>query len=159
FGYPLSEEFTEQTPEGAFVVQYFERQRFEFHAEKPAPYNVLLGRLGDAVLRDRGDDWFTFPKGTPQPNCQFFSETGHTVCGAFLSYWQSNGLADPSLNRYERSLQLFGFPLSEERTETNANGDTVTTQWFERGRFEYHEGKGVLLGLLAKEYSTNRGWR
>jgi thermitase len=159
FGYPLSEEFTEQTPEGAFVVQYFERQRFEFHAEKPAPYNVLLGRLGDAVLRDRGDDWFTFPKGSPQANCQFFSETGHTVCGAFLEYWQNNGLADPSLTRYERSLQLFGFPLSEERTETNANGDTVTTQWFERGRFEYHDGKGVLLGLLAKEYSTNRGWR
>ena len=159
FGYPLSEEFSEQTAEGTWTVQYFERQRFEYHAEKSAPYNVLLGRLGDSVLRDRGDDWFTFPKGSPQAGCQFFSETGHTVCGEFLRYWQNNGLNDPALNKYERSLQLFGFPLSEARTETNQNGDTVTTQWFERGRFEYHQGKGVLLGLLAKEYATNRGWR
>ena len=159
FGYPLSEEFTEQTAEGSFVVQYFERQRFEFHPEKAAPYNVLLGRLGDTVLRDRGEDWFTFPKGTPQNGCVFFRETGHTVCGEFLKYWQNNGLNDGALTKYQRSLQLFGFPLSEARTETNSNGDTVTTQWFERGRFEYHNDKGVLLGLLAKEYATTRGWR
>ena len=159
FGYPLSEEFTEQTAEGSFTVQYFERQRFEFHPEKAAPYNILLGRLGDSILRDRGDDWFTFPKGQPQAGCQYFAETQHTVCGEFLKYWQSNGLADPALDRYNRSLQLFGYPLSEPRTETNRNGDTVTTQWFERARFEYHEGKGVLLGLLAKEYASNRGWR
>ena len=44
-------------------------------------------------------------------------------------------------------------------TETNRDGATVTTQWFERGRFEYHEGQGVLLGLLAKEYANNRSWR
>ena len=50
-------------------------------------------------------------------------------------------------------------PLSEERVETNSEGATVTTQWFERARFEYHDGKGVLLGLLAKEYAGHRGWR
>lgn len=37
FGFPISEEFTEQTPEGSFTVQYFERQRFEFHPEKLHP--------------------------------------------------------------------------------------------------------------------------
>src|SRR3712207_7114943 len=40
-------EFEQQTPEGRFTVQYFERQRFELHPEKPRPYDVLLGRLGD----------------------------------------------------------------------------------------------------------------
>lgn len=159
FGYPLSEEFTEQTAEGSFTVQYFERQRFEYHPDQAAPYNVLLGRLGDSVLRDQGEDWFTFPKGSVQNDCMFFDQTGHTVCGEFLKYWQTNGLADPALSQYNRSLQLFGFPLSEPRTEVNSSGDTVTTQWFERARFEYHDGKGVLLGLLAKEYATTRGWR
>lgn len=159
FGFPLSEEHTEQTAEGAFLVQYFERQRFEFHPEKAAPYNVLLGRLGDSVLRDGNRDWFTFPKGAPQNGCRFFQETQHTVCGDFLKYWEANGLADPRLDRAARSLQLFGFPLSEPQMETNANGDTVLTQWFERGRFELHQGKGVLLGLLGKEFAANRGWR
>jgi hypothetical protein len=39
--------------------------------------------------------------------------------------------------------------------ETNANGDTVLTQWFERARFEWHPGNPdaykVLLGLLGRE--------
>ncbi|WP_110514031.1 S8 family peptidase [Herpetosiphon llansteffanensis] len=159
FGYPISEEFIEQTPEGSFTVQYFERQRFEFHPEKAAPYNVLLGRLGDSVLRDRGDDWFTFPKGQPESGCLYFEQTQHKVCGEFRKYWENNGLNDPALSKYDRSLQLFGLPLSEPTTETNRDGATVTTQWFERGRFEYHEGSGVLLGLLAKEYANNRNWR
>ena len=73
--------------------------------------------------------------------------------------WQTHGLADSRLNPYERSLQLFGLPLSEPRMETNSSGDLVLTQWFERARFEFHEGKGVLLGLLGKEFATNRGWR
>lgn len=159
FGFPISEEFTEQTPEGSFTVQYFERQRFEFHPEKAAPYNVLLGRLGDAVLRDRGDDWANFPKTGPEDGCLYFEQTQHKICGEFRKYWENNGLNDPALNKYDRSLQLFGLPLSEPTTETNRDGATVTTQWFERGRFEYHEGQGVLLGLLAKEYANNRSWR
>ncbi|ABX06178.1 MAG TPA: peptidase S8 [Herpetosiphon sp.] len=159
FGFPISEEFTEQTPEGSFTVQYFERQRFEFHPEKAAPYNVLLGRLGDAVLRDRGDDWANFPKTGPENGCLYFDQTQHKICGEFRKYWETNGLNDPALNKYDRSLQLFGLPLSEPMTETNRDGATVTTQWFERGRFEYHEGQGVLLGLLAKEYANNRSWR
>jgi hypothetical protein len=29
-----------------FTVQYFERARFEWHPEKSAPWQVLLGQLG-----------------------------------------------------------------------------------------------------------------
>ncbi len=46
FGYPISEEFQEATPQGIFTVQYFERNRFEFHPEKQPPYSVELGLLG-----------------------------------------------------------------------------------------------------------------
>jgi len=43
FGYPLSEEFTEN----GLVVQYFERARFEWHPEYAGTASeVLLGRLG-----------------------------------------------------------------------------------------------------------------
>jgi len=43
FGYPISEEFTEN----GFTVQYFERARFEWHPENVGtPYAVLLGLLG-----------------------------------------------------------------------------------------------------------------
>jgi hypothetical protein len=54
FGYPLSQPFQEVTKETdpsvagkSFLVQYFERQRFEYHPEnKGTPFEVLLGRLG-----------------------------------------------------------------------------------------------------------------
>ena len=53
FGFPLSEPFQEASQaEGKpfevkyFTVQYFERNRFELHPEKPAPYDVELGLLG-----------------------------------------------------------------------------------------------------------------
>jgi peptidoglycan-N-acetylglucosamine deacetylase len=42
FGYPISEEFRE----GGFVVQYFERARFEWHPENRPPWDILGGHLG-----------------------------------------------------------------------------------------------------------------
>jgi peptide/nickel transport system substrate-binding protein len=48
FGYPLSEQFPEISPTDGktYTVQYFERNRFELHPEKQAPYEVELGLLG-----------------------------------------------------------------------------------------------------------------
>src|SRR5207302_9253882 len=48
FGFPLSEQFEEVSPTDgmSYTVQYFERNRFELHPEKPAPYDVELGLLG-----------------------------------------------------------------------------------------------------------------
>ncbi len=53
YGYPISEEFLEVNPDTGqtYVVQYFERQRFEWHpGEWPERYDVLLGRLGAQLL-------------------------------------------------------------------------------------------------------------
>lgn len=155
FGYPISEEFQETTAEGTFLVQYFERNRFEFHPENAPPYNVLLGRLSDTQLQRQNRNWITFPRGRPTPGCQFFIETGHSVCEPFLSYWRNNGLLDPALSSYGRSLALFGYPLSEPQPEINSSGHNVLTQWFERARFEFHPSNPpqyqVLLGLLGNE--------
>jgi pimeloyl-ACP methyl ester carboxylesterase len=49
FGYPLSQPFMEKNSADGktYLVQYFERQRFEYHPEhKGTRYEVLLGRLG-----------------------------------------------------------------------------------------------------------------
>ncbi len=64
FGLPVSEERSERTAEGRFTVQHFERERFERHPENAAPYDVLLGRLGDELLRKAGRDWRNEPAGT-----------------------------------------------------------------------------------------------
>jgi len=161
FGFPITEEFSQTTPDGTFTVQYFERNRFELHPENQAPYNVLLGRLSDVQLKQQSRDWFFLPKGQPQPGCRFFAETEHTVCEPFLSYWQNNGLLDPQLDAFGRSLALFGLPLSEPAEESNASGQTVLTQWFERARFEFHPTNvpqyQVLQGLLGSETGVAGG--
>ncbi|MBX5446465.1 MAG: hypothetical protein IRZ30_14980, partial [Sphaerobacter sp.] len=56
YGLPISEEFQEVNPDTGLVytVQYFERQRFEWHpGEWPERYDVMLGRIGVQVLDAR----------------------------------------------------------------------------------------------------------
>jgi hypothetical protein len=52
----------------------------------------------------------------------FFPETGHTVRGIFLDYY--NGAGDPTL--------VFGYPITEQMTSR----DGATVQYFQRARFE-----------------------
>jgi Tol biopolymer transport system component len=53
FGYPLTGEFETTLEDGnRYVVQWFERARFERHPENQPPFNVLLSRLGVA---ERGE--------------------------------------------------------------------------------------------------------
>ncbi len=154
FGFPIdSERETNQQ-----IFQWFERNRLELHPENTAPYNILLGRLGAEILAKKGIDWTTLPKVSAAPEgCLYFSQTGHSLCGEFLPYWQSQGLKfeGSGSNTFAESLALFGLPLSEPRLETNSSGDTVMTQWFERARFEYHPDNPsqfrVLLGRLGAE--------
>ena len=168
FGFPISaarQEVNADTGQ-SYLTQSFERNRFELHPENATPYDVLLGRLGSDRLGQVGRDWQKEPRADgPKDGCMFFAQTGHNVCdqtpgvggaqAGFLSYWRTNGLADPRLDAYGKSLALHGLPVTEARVETNANGDTVVAQWFERGRMEWHPSNPadfrVLLGLLGNE--------
>lgn len=80
-----------------------------------------------------------------QTNSRFFPETGRTVGGRFLEYWQSNG-----------GLPVFGYPLSDQIQE---GGRLV--QYFERQRFELHPENArpydVLLGRLGAELLARSG--
>jgi hypothetical protein len=50
FGLPLSDAAIETLSDGRqYTVQWFERARFELHPENAAPYNVLLGLLGNEL--------------------------------------------------------------------------------------------------------------
>jgi hypothetical protein len=52
--------------------------------------------------------------------CQTFPQTGYTVCGRFLQYWQQHG-----------GLAQQGYPLSQAFPETSAlNGQPYTVQYF-----------------------------
>ncbi|MDN5272252.1 S8 family peptidase [Chloroflexus sp. MS-CIW-1] len=154
FGFPISEEFTEISSDGRPVtVQYFERHRFEWRPENAPPYNVLLSRIGDDILRRQGRDWMTFEQSGPISGCRYFAETNQSVCEPFLSYWQRNGLEFDGRpgKSYAESLALFGLPLSTPRVEETQPGTIVIVQWFERARFELHPDGQVLLGLLGNE--------
>jgi hypothetical protein len=52
-GYPISEEFQEQSDLNGktYTVQYFERAVFEYHPENAPPNDVLLAQLGALKLR------------------------------------------------------------------------------------------------------------
>src|SRR5215210_1738224 len=81
-----------------------------------------------------------------QVNSRTFSETGKTVQGSFLDYWQRNG-----------GLAQQGLPISGELQERSAtDGKIYTVQYFERAVFELHpENKApynVLLSLLGVHY-------
>lgn len=160
FGYAMSDEVIERNADTGrdHTVQYLERQRFEHHpANAGTPYEVLLGRLGVTHAEQRGlldTAPFQAAPSAPGDECLYFPETGHSLCGRFLTYWQSHGLdfGDAGTSQRE-SLALFGFPISEVFTDPLTG---LETQFFERAVFEFHPNNAgteyeVLLARLALE--------
>jgi hypothetical protein len=58
FGYPISEQFQERNPDTGEVywVQYFERNRFEYHPNESAEFQVLLGLLGKQYYNEHKNE-------------------------------------------------------------------------------------------------------
>ncbi len=145
FGYPISEEFTEKNPDTGqtYTVQYFERNRFEYHPEYAGtPWEVSLGRLGVQIAPQ------TFPV-APAPansNVLYFDATQHTLSGPFRDYWESHG-----------GVELFGYPTSEPFEQGG-----LLVQYFERSRFELHPelpvGSQVLLSRLGVDLAREDGY-
>jgi uncharacterized cupredoxin-like copper-binding protein len=83
-----------------------------------------------------------------QSDSRTFPDTGKTVRGKFLAYWDGHG-----------GLAQQGFPISDEMQEVSpTDGKTYTVQYFERAVFELHPGNAdsssqppndVLLSLLG----------
>lgn len=155
FGYPISVEIGEPAGGRSLRSQWFERHRFEAHPENAAPYDVLLGALGRAVLPGRGAGCAP-AAALPAGSDRYFPATGLTVPAVFDAYYRSQGLEfDGRAGKSEaENLALFGYPISAAAGERMADGSCLWTQYFERVRFEYHPtlpaGQRVLLGLLGR---------
>jgi hypothetical protein len=167
FGFPLSRYYEQGRYVAGemteFAIQWTERQRFEWHPQHAGTvYEIELGRLGDELLLAQSRHWQDFPAADPSAP-HYVAVTGHAIAPEFWAYWSRHGLdlGDPGVS-YRESLALFGYPLSEPFTETNADGDTVLTQYFERAVFEWHpdnpETWRVLLRRLGAETLAARGW-
>lgn len=104
----------------------------------------LMGLLTILMM----SSFLTVQPASAAPRERCFSETGHCVSGAILAYWEKNG-----------GLRVFGYPISDLRNETNRDGWTGPTQWFERDRLEDHanEGYAVLAGRLGAQYLEYEG--
>jgi hypothetical protein len=104
-----------------------------------AGYAYLVRPAGGTATSNRA--CFTFA----DVAAKVFPETGHTVGGRFLDYWQANG-----------GLPVFGYPLTERQEH-----DGRTIQTFERHRFEHHADNAppydVLLSRLGAVMLQWRG--
>lgn len=83
-------------------VQYFEKARLEYHPENEAAYRITVGWLGELLHRRNPPlPPSTLPKASAS-HSRYFAETGHTLSGDFLAYFDSHG-----------GSVRFGLPISE----------------------------------------------
>lgn len=76
----------------------------------------------------------------------YFPETGKSVKGNFLQYWQTHG-----------GLAQQGYPISEEFTEvSDLNGKPYNVQYFERAVFERHPENQPPYDVLLSQLGTYR---
>ncbi|HMQ30523.1 MAG TPA: sortase [Chloroflexaceae bacterium] len=139
FGYPLTEVFVED----GRPVQYFERARLEWHGSLGL---VQAGHLGRWAARGLAGHPAFAPVSDGAAGEALFAQTGHTLGGAFLTFWQRNG-----------GLATFGLPLSQPFEElSEQDGRPYTVQYFERARLELHPANPpayqVQLGHLGRRY-------
>ncbi|HUS14703.1 MAG TPA: hypothetical protein VM536_06750 [Chloroflexia bacterium] len=81
-----------------------------------------------------------------QAGSRTFPETGKTVRGSFLQYWNTHG-----------GLPQQGFPIAEEMQEkSDLNGQTYTVQYFERAVFEKHPENKPPFDILLSQLGTFR---
>ncbi len=158
-GYPISGEFqeTSDTDGKTYTVQYFERAVFESHPENSAPKDVLLQLLGVFLYKQK------YPNGAPNQiairsdtsasygnikstHFERFPQTGRTISGVFLDYWQQHG-----------GLAQQGYPVSDQFQEkSDLDGKTYTVQYFERAVFEYHPENRAPYNVLLSQLGTFR---
>lgn len=92
-GYPITESMTES----GWTVQYFQYGRLEVHPENPIDYSITVGWLGQLSQRTQP------PTVSPtRYGGRYFPESGHTLSGAFLDFFEANG-----------DTVQFGVPISE----------------------------------------------
>ncbi|HYO50103.1 MAG TPA: hypothetical protein VEW94_09660 [Chloroflexia bacterium] len=84
------------------------------------------------------------PAPLPGSGSVTFPETGKTIRGIFLDYWQRNG-----------NLAQQGYPISNVMGEiSDLDGRIYTVQYFERAVFEYHPENQAPFNVLLSQLGT-----
>ncbi|MCE9644809.1 MAG: hypothetical protein K8S20_02325 [Chloroflexi bacterium] len=137
YGYPITEEFVSKD---GLTVQYFQRARFEFHAELPEGTRVQLTALGTETYVSTGES-----SKNNSLACRAYPETGHTICFEFLEYFDQYG-----------GVAQFGYPISGFEYHENK-----LVQYFEKARLEWQpwrlEGQRVVNADLGRVYFDQLG--
>lgn len=136
FGYPITEAMEHE----GWQVQYFQFARLELHPENEPAYFVTVGWLGDLLHRRRPP----VPERNIPPvgnaDRRYFPESGHTVTGVFLDYFEANG-----------DTVRFGRPISEPFLQ-----DGLIVQDFQSARLIWRPdlppGQQVQLAPIGETY-------
>lgn len=133
-GYPLTEEMLVD----GWTVQYFEKGRLERHPENESAYHITVGWLGDLLQRRRPPLPAELIPRANDPNRRYFPESGHTLSGDFLRYFEANG-----------GMVRFGLPISEPFLEAGR-----LTQDFQSARFYWtpENDPPVMLEEIGRVY-------
>lgn len=135
FGYPITEQFTSKDGKS---VQYFQRARFE-QSINPLQ-KVVLTPLGNKTYKPERQLVINNPLA-----CRTYSQTGYSVCLAFLEFFDKNG-----------GVAQFGYPISP----FEFRNDQIV-QYFEYARFEWHpnstEGQRIGISDLGRIYFDQLG--
>lgn len=116
-GYPITDGFKD--PESGRLIQYTENARLEWIDDNTdGGSRAILRPLGEMMGGYQPPD----PQGKASPGCRSFQETGHSVCFAFLDFFDAHG-----------GLGVFGYPISDFEIENDR-----IVQYFQRFRLDWH---------------------
>ena len=119
-GYPITNSFID--PKSGWLIQYFQDARMELAPDEAGSLVVRLSPLGEYL-----GGWQPPLHGDPSligpnPGCKYYPESGHTVCYAFLAYYEQHG-----------GPALFGYPISEFKLENDR-----IVQYFQGFRLDWY---------------------
>jgi hypothetical protein len=139
-GYPITDVFVD--PENGFPIQYTENARLE-QVRQGAETVIRMPVLGELL---GGWQAPLTSGGAPSSGCQFYPESGHRICYAFLDFFNQHG-----------GSELFGYPISEFTLESGR-----VVQYFQRFRLDWYpeasDGRQVRVAPLGAAHFDVMGY-
>jgi hypothetical protein len=140
-GFPITDGFVD--PQSGRLIQYTENARLEWVNDDPGGGHPILRPLGEMMggWQPAVDKSSMDPRG-----CRYFEQTGHSVCYAFLDFFNAHG-----------GLELFGYPISEFTLQNDR-----IVQYFQRFRLDWHPEAAapdqVRVAPLGREHFNDTGY-
>jgi hypothetical protein len=156
FGYPIGAARIQAVDGEPVLAQPFENVIMQQPLDNTDPTRITLQRVGLERLDQLGQTP-TLPATSSESartGCRLFPETGCTICGEFLNFWESNGLNLDNERGYSdpERIALFGRPVSRVTSDNK-----LRVQWFERARLQYDAiASKITITPLGYEVMINR---